>query len=97
MTHGAWAELLAEFANGRLTAEHFHDRFLAAWRRARDCSKHLPDSIPDSIEDLFFTVENYCSDPALYSSGDTTVTELNTAVERARRRLLNERPGDTLT
>jgi hypothetical protein len=55
MTGDDWRALLEAFLSDESDAESFHDDFLEAWKSARD--ERL--RIPDAIEDLFFTVENF--------------------------------------
>jgi hypothetical protein len=57
---GAWASLVEEFVERRIGVNAFHDRFFDLWHSA------FADGIfPKPIEELFFTVEAYCPDPAL--------------------------------
>ena len=60
MSDDAWFALVEEFAGRRIGVNEFHDRFFDLWHSA-----FADGNFPKPIEQLFFTVEAYCPDPAL--------------------------------
>lgn len=78
-----WRRLLQCFVSDSIGAAAFHDRFLEAWRTARDRA----DPEPQPIADLFYVVEAYCPDPSLQGPYDATELELRAAAEQTLVRL----------
>lgn len=80
----AWLLLLQDYLAGRMDAAEFHDRFLAAWRAARDRGE--PEPAP--VADLFYVVEAFTPDPALRGGPyEASEEELRAAAEQAAIRL----------
>lgn len=63
MTDADWLDALRAFLERRATEAEFHDRFFEIWHW--HSSRGFPEPVPKAIEQLFFTVEAYCPDPAL--------------------------------
>jgi hypothetical protein len=87
-----WIALLAAHAEGGLPARAFHDRFLAAWREARDTL----GGAPAAVEALFFVVEAFDPDPGLRTPPmpwDADEAELAAATRAALARLRAEAGG----
>ncbi|MBS2936607.1 hypothetical protein KDN32_02485 [Nocardioides sp. J2M5] len=58
----------------------FEERFLALHARV---PADLPDDVAAVLDELFWAVESYVSDPALRDPGDTGGDELRAAIRRA--------------
>jgi hypothetical protein len=56
----AWLHLVEAFVERRIYTNAFHDRFFELWH----AEPRYGPFIPEAIEQLFFTVEAYCPDPA---------------------------------
>ncbi len=65
MNDAAWLHLVEEFVDGRCDVNAFHDRFFELW----NAQPRFGPPCPAAIEQLFFTVEAYCPDPALRDPG----------------------------
>lgn len=65
MSDAAWLQLVQSFVDRRIDVDAFHDRFFDLWH----AQSRLGSIYPSAIEQLFFTVEAYCPDPALRDPG----------------------------
>jgi hypothetical protein len=61
----AWLHLVEQIVERRIDVDTFHDRFFALWH----AQPRFGPSCPKAIEQLFYTVEAYCPDPALRDPG----------------------------
>ena len=65
MSDEAWLLLVQSFVERRIDVDAFHDRFFEIWH----AQPRFGPVCPKAIEQLFFTVEAYCTDPALRDPG----------------------------
>lgn len=65
MSDEAWHNLVLTFVDKRIDINAFHDRFFELWH----AQPRFGPFCPKAIEQLFFTVEAYCPDPALRDPG----------------------------
>lgn len=96
MTDDDWLDAIRAFAERRLDEAAFHDRFFEIWNW--HSTRHFPQPIPRAIEQLFFTVEAYCPDPALrdpkslYETDDAQLRrDAETAYARLNAELLSRK------
>jgi hypothetical protein len=77
-----WHHLVRDFVERRIDEAAFHDRFFELWH----ASQRAQETIPRTIETLFYVVEAYCPDPALRdpnSAYEADDAELRQAAETA--------------
>ncbi len=65
MSDAAWLELVQSFVDRRIDVNAFHDRFFDSW----NAQPRFGPFCPAAIEQLFYSVEAYCPDPALRDPG----------------------------
>jgi hypothetical protein len=88
VTDADWRALIREFVEGRLSADDFHDRFLASWHAVRDAV--LPE--PKPVSWRFFEVEACCGDPALRGKYEIDAEQLLVAARRALEQFSSDVP-----
>ena len=65
MSDDAWLQLVESFVERRIDVDVFHDRLFELWH----AQPHFGPFCPNAIEQLFYSVEAYCPDPALRDPG----------------------------
>ena len=65
MSDDAWLHLVQSFVDRRIGVNAFHDRFFELWH----AQPRFGPFCPSAIEQLFYSVEAYCPDPALRDPG----------------------------
>ncbi len=74
-----WRTLLTDFLEGRTDGPAFETAFLDRSRAAVDAGER----VPFAIDRLFYEVDAYCADPALFQPGDNDETALRAHAEEA--------------
>jgi hypothetical protein len=80
-----FVKLLSSFVGGRIDADLFETEYLALWRQ--NLERSFADEVFAALEQVFFDVDAYVSDPRLREAGDLGPTELKESARRALARL----------
>ena len=78
----AWIELIQSFAKASLSADAFKEAFFVLWSAQQDWSL-IPDEAGEIISELFYDVDAYYGDPALFQEGDLDAESLQQSAIRA--------------
>jgi hypothetical protein len=79
MRDAAWRQLIESFADGRIDGRAFEQRYLDMWREDRDAG----ESNRYAVDILFYGVDAYCADPALFGEHDITEDQLREEARQA--------------
>lgn len=87
-----YVDLLDSFLCGKIDGPRFEQLYLDAWREDRDLFEEHSDGPSESesrvLEELFYDVDSFCSDPALFDEKlDIDEDELRSRAKVAIRKL----------